>query len=152
MSDSPCTVCRSTSNGRLFYAYVNHYMSGDTVERRRLRLCRDCVFEFGSFLDGADYMENGIWVSVEVANRERNNVLGFPTRTVQPATAQSPGASGIPTPTDAEAGLTPTQPSAETATTSSVSPQPQSSKPRNSRGPRRPRSSQSNSTRAASES
>lgn len=152
MSDSPCTVCRSTANGRLFYAYVNHYMSGDTVERRRLRLCRDCVFEFGSFLEGADYMEKGTWVSVEVASSARSNVLGFPTQNVQPAVVPLPEESGTRIPMADDAALTTTQPSAETVTTSSVLPQSQSSRRLSSRGPRRPRSSQSNSMRADSAS
>lgn len=67
MSDSPCTSCRSTRNGRLFFIYVNHYLSGDALEKRRLRLCRECVFELGGFLEGADMMEGGDWCSVESA-------------------------------------------------------------------------------------
>jgi hypothetical protein len=65
MSDSPCTGCRSTRHGRLFYAYVNHFMGTD-MERRRVRLCQQCVFDLlGPLLEGADHQEDGQWRSIE---------------------------------------------------------------------------------------
>lgn len=67
MSDSPCTGCRRTDNGRLFYAYVHHYMNVDR-EDRRVRLCKDCVFEkLSDLLEGADVQEGGVWTPLEAS-------------------------------------------------------------------------------------
>jgi len=67
MSDSPCTACRSTANGRLFYAYVNHYV-GDDLEKRRVRLCTQCVVDLlVPLLEGADALEGKQWISIETA-------------------------------------------------------------------------------------
>jgi hypothetical protein len=66
MSDTPCTGCRATNRGRLFFAYVNHYM-GDDLVKRRIRMCADCVAELLSpLLEGADYLESGQWVTVDI--------------------------------------------------------------------------------------
>lgn len=65
MSDRPCTGCRSTSNGRLFFAYVNHYV-GDDLERRRVRLCRECIVELlEPLVECADKQVDGRWTEIE---------------------------------------------------------------------------------------
>lgn len=74
MSDSPCTGCRATSNGRLFYVYVNHYVNED-VEKRRVRICKNCVFDLlAPLLEGADYLENRQWVPVEIASGQNTHI------------------------------------------------------------------------------
>jgi len=66
MSDSPCTGCRATTRGRLFFAYVNHYM-GDELVKRRIRMCADCVADLlAPLLEGADYLESNQWVTVDI--------------------------------------------------------------------------------------
>lgn len=66
MSDSPCTGCRSTRNGRLFFVYVNHYV-GDEVEKRRCRFCRECIAELlAPVIEGADYQEGNRWIADQV--------------------------------------------------------------------------------------
>lgn len=76
MSDSPCTGCRSTRNGRLFFAYVNHY-GGEDLEKRRVRLCQQCVADLlAPLLECADFMEDGQWLS-------------FDTKLAPPASSES---------------------------------------------------------------
>jgi hypothetical protein len=65
MSDSPCTACRATNNGRLFYAYVNHYVDED-LQKRRVRLCRDCIADvLMPLVDGADWQVGREWETHE---------------------------------------------------------------------------------------
>lgn len=91
MSDNPCTGCRSLRNGRLFYAYVNHYV-GDEKEERRLRLCQSCVFDLlAPLLEGADYKEGREWVATEA-----RTVTTTETSTAPPAALQSPAAGPTP--------------------------------------------------------
>lgn len=101
MSDVPCTGCRSTRNGRLFYAYLNHY-AGDDLERRRLRLCRDCVADYlAPLLEGADYQEDGQWIFCEArAIAESANVVRFDsTKSAQAAVESSSGPANTSTST-----------------------------------------------------
>lgn len=92
MSDSPCTGCRRTNNGRLFYAYVHHFMNVDR-ESRRVRLCKDCVFEMlAPLLEGADYGEGNSWIPCEAfqANDSRMNAPSSTATRAQPAAMGSP--------------------------------------------------------------
>jgi hypothetical protein len=74
MSDMPCTGCRATNRGRLFFAYLNHYM-GDELVKRRVRLCADCVAEMlAPVLEGADYLESGQWVTVDIRGAFRHSM------------------------------------------------------------------------------
>lgn len=94
MSDAPCTGCRRTNNGRLFYAYVHHFMNVDR-ESRRVRLCKDCVFEMlAPLLEGADYGEGNSWIPCEasLANDSRMNVQSSTETRAQPAERELPGA------------------------------------------------------------
>lgn len=62
MSDSPCTGCRATNRGRLFFVYVNHYV-GEEMQKRRVRLCNDCVIDLlVPLLETADYQEGKAWL------------------------------------------------------------------------------------------
>jgi hypothetical protein len=66
MSDRPCTACRSTTNGRLFFVYVNHYASAEDVEQRRARLCKDCVIDLVvPLIENADHREGNSWTPHE---------------------------------------------------------------------------------------
>lgn len=66
MSDIPCTGCRSTSNGRLTYFYVNYY-DDQVLVKKRVRLCRECVVDLAMpMLTDADSAgPNGAWQPVE---------------------------------------------------------------------------------------
>lgn len=58
MSDSPCTGCRATNNGRLMFFYVNYYDDQELL-KRRCRLCQKCVAELvAPLIEGADF-QNG---------------------------------------------------------------------------------------------
>lgn len=62
MSYSPCQGCRSTNNGRLFYAYFQTFLEDDML-RYRLRLCRDCFAETVPQLQElADKEIDGTWI------------------------------------------------------------------------------------------
>lgn len=68
LSDRPCTACRATNNGRLFYVFVNHYVEDELV-KRRVRICRDCVMELlPPLLEGADYWEKSEWLTADSAS------------------------------------------------------------------------------------
>ena len=112
MSDSPCTACRSTSNGRLFYVYVNHYV-GEDLEKRRARLCRDCVVDvLPPLLDGADYLENREWLTTEQFARSVSTAIAMPagnsspedrtiltnSQSTHPSTSSSVGVAPQPSP------------------------------------------------------
>lgn len=65
MSDAPCTGCRSTNKGRLWYAYVHHYV-GQEREERRVRLCKDCIVEvLVPLLESADWKEGDEWLPID---------------------------------------------------------------------------------------
>lgn len=86
MSDSPCTGCRATNRGRLFFVYVNHYVE-DEVGKRRARLCQGCVYDLlAPLLEHADYLENGSWQSQEI-------VTGQVTHTQTAPVAAEPSAA-----------------------------------------------------------
>lgn len=84
MSDYPCTGCRSTRNGRLFFAYVHHYMDEDLV-KRRVRLCPNCCADLlAPLLEGADYKEGSEWIAIE-----RSSALRTHTENATPASQLS---------------------------------------------------------------
>jgi len=121
MSESPCTGCRATNRGRLFFAYVNHY-AGDELTKRRVRLCSDCVADvLGPLLEGADYWENGQWVLDWIPAK-------YASTATAPLVASSfSGDPRISTPISETQSST--TPSATHAGTASSSPAAQSSKP-----------------------
>jgi len=41
MPTVPCSNCRRTDQGKLYYVYLQHFVADDLV-RTRGRLCRDC--------------------------------------------------------------------------------------------------------------
>jgi len=95
MSDSPCTGCRSTRNGRLFFAYVNHYGFED-LEKRRVRLCQRCVAELlAPLLECADFLEGGAWQPFDL--RPPQPAISESTGPVSPAPNSSPAALGTVT-------------------------------------------------------
>jgi len=97
MSDSPCTCCRSTRNGRLFYVYVNHYCATEEKEERRARLCQTCVMDVLSpLLEGADYREGNEWIS-DQPGKARSDAQSTPIRLARSAGKASTDASSIPT-------------------------------------------------------
>jgi hypothetical protein len=65
MSDAPCTGCRQTDNGRLFYVYVQHFPD-DEFTKRRARLCRDCLAEnLPPLIESSDHWDGQHWLSEE---------------------------------------------------------------------------------------
>lgn len=59
MWQSPCTNCRRTDQGRLFFVYVKTY-EGRVLIQRRLRLCAEDM----------DMMENTVLRAAECRNAE----------------------------------------------------------------------------------
>ena len=65
MSWSPCSNCRSTSNGRLQFFYLAAF-EGDKRLSYRLRLCQVCAANLVSdLLSVADMQVNGVWRTPE---------------------------------------------------------------------------------------
>lgn len=134
MSDSPCTACRATNNGRLFYAYVNHYVDED-LQKRRVRLCRDCVADvLMPLVESADWQVGREWETHEqrMARLDQEDSVRY-ANTVPVPLAAHPRFDDKPTPTIS----VPEQAAASSAQTASDSAQ------------RRPRSSSARSKQAS---
>ncbi len=65
MSWSPCSNCRSTSNGRLTFFYLATF-SGEKRLSYRLRLCLKCADTLVSdLISVADMQVDGVWRTSE---------------------------------------------------------------------------------------
>ena len=95
VSWDPCTICRSTGNGRLFFAYVSTFQ-GQTRIATRLRLCASCFDSALTMLleSGETQDPSGRWWSQE----QRADLTPFDVASLPAAPSTRPLPSTVSAP------------------------------------------------------